>query len=154
MNTNQLTVFINDLGQAAALVSCQIIFTCSRPLTFLQGSKVILGTCCGRMALCTFGRDLYPCRLLWRPLPNISELCVVSSFCGLHDRSVYYTGLASRYIRRSQNKTDCQLDRDSGECFYDICLPAGLILISAALLYDISTSSSALHSSPYLSVLP
>jgi hypothetical protein len=106
------------------------------------------------MALYTFGRDLYPCRLLWRPLPDIFELCVVSSLGGLHDRAVPHTGLASRYIRRSQNKTDRQLDRDSGESLYDICLPVGLILISAALLYDISTSSSALHSSPYLLVLP
>lgn len=68
------------------------------------------------MALCSTRRDLYPGCLLWRPFSDIVELCVLPSFCGLHDRSVSHIGPAPRCTRRSQNKTDCCLDRDSGEC--------------------------------------
>lgn len=110
MNTKQSSAFLNDLGQAAALVSCYTILIFSRPLTVIQGSKVVLGTYCDRMALCAFRRYLYPGCLLWCPHSDIVELCVVSSFRGLHDWSVSYTGLAPRYTRRSQNKTDCCLD--------------------------------------------
>jgi hypothetical protein len=62
------------------------------------------------MALCASRRDLYPRRLLWSPLFNISELCLVPGLGGLYDRSVPHSGLASRYTRRSKDKTNCELD--------------------------------------------
>jgi len=84
--------------------------TIYQSLTILQGSKVVLGTYRVRMALCAFWRDLYSGRLLWCPLSDISELRVVPCVCGLHDRSVPHTGLAPRYTRRSQDKTNRSLD--------------------------------------------
>ena len=97
MNTNQLAAFANDAGQAAALVSCIATIEVSRLLTIIQGSEVVLGARCDRMALCTFGCDLYPRNLFRRPHPDLAELCIVSGFCGMHDWSLHYTGPAPRY---------------------------------------------------------
>lgn len=98
MNTKQLAEFASDAGQAAALVSYSIATIAqSQLLTMLRGSQVVLGACCDRMALCTFRRDLHPCGLLRRPFFDIAQLCIISSFCGMYDWSVRYTGLAPGY---------------------------------------------------------